>query len=69
MQTRSVIGKRIVRVKHRFPRNAIDYVELENGIRLYPIVIEGEADYFVDLIINKTAMKRKATTQPKPGIS
>lgn len=60
MKTRLVIGQKIVAVKQgpfhasHGMTNAIDYIELENGIRLYPVTIESasSAEYGTDLVVN-----------------
>lgn len=75
MNTRHVIGQRITRVKQsltscgpmRSPRQAIDYIELENGVRLYPHAQETEYDhYLVDMGINQTARVRRRAKPAAP---
>ena len=58
MKTRGIIGKRIVAIKQYRPGNqanvancvAFSEIELEGGIKLRPLVIEGEPDYHIKLI-------------------
>lgn len=61
MRTRNVLGQRIVRVEqgrtsrgHGYPpANTVNFLELENGMRLFPMVKEGDAEYFVDFLTLK----------------
>lgn len=67
MKTRGIIGQKIVHVEQSMcargsshpPQMTLHYIKLENGILLIPMVYEGEADYFVDMAVNKTALKRR----------
>lgn len=61
MKTRGIIGQRIVAVSQtkwhpgssRAAVNVVNYIELEDGTRIIPAVIEGEADYGVEFVVNK----------------
>jgi hypothetical protein len=73
MQTRNVIGQRIVAVDQRrvFNSNAhrmvntVEYIELENGVRLWANISEGDGDYFIDIGQSKPHRKRKAKPETK----
>ena len=60
MKTRNVIGQRVVAVRQWRPCRGrsntgggmhVEYLELENGARLYPHVMEGEGEYGVDFTV------------------
>lgn len=59
MIVQSILGKRIVKVKQTrvFVRKewitALDWIELDNGIRLYGRVAETESDYVIELLSTK----------------
>lgn len=65
MKTRGIIGRRIVAVRQgmcggesaRAAVNAVDFIELDNGIRLFPHVSEHESFYSVDFVVNKMNTK------------
>lgn len=66
MKTRTVIGKRIVSVVQRKtscgsgrdPAYSVRFLELENGVRLRPIVIETETDYLVDFVATEPGQRK-----------
>ncbi len=60
METRNIIGKRIVEIRqrrftdrNRGPMVDVIAVVLENGTELRPIVHEAEDDYCVDFLVAK----------------
>lgn len=65
MKTVHVIGKRITRIKQGIirrgpsynPINAVEYLELEDGTRLYPHASVDDSDYSVEMIVNRKNLK------------
>lgn len=72
MNTKNVIGKRIVKIHQFRPGRAanvpnvvaVSAIELEDGTQLRPSVVEGEAGYFVELIIVSRALPIPAAETP-----
>lgn len=68
MKTRGIIGRRITRISQTMQRCSggaqltVDYIELDNGVRLVPITREPDLDYTDQygtvFAINKTNKKR-----------
>ena len=65
MKTAQVIGRKIVEVKqYRAARGgyAVEYIKLDNGIRLFPFTLEREDGYDTTLVVNKVEMRRSKKT-------
>ena len=65
MNTEYVEGQRILRVKQgkvkrgkgRKPCNAVKELELENGVKLVPVVLEAAGNCVVDFVVNVQGIK------------
>jgi hypothetical protein len=61
MKSRGVVGKKIVRIEQRMralgegrePENCVDYIELEDGTKLWPYTIEQVDGYSQDFVVTK----------------
>lgn len=69
MNDRHVIGRRIVAVKQSRVRTnggatiaSVDFIELENGVRLVPAIAELVADYSMDFLV----LEQDRRTVPDP---
>jgi hypothetical protein len=73
MDTRGVIGQKIVSIRQRRVCQSasragytdVEFIELANGVRLYPNTIETEDEYGHDFVVNRVYQKenRRATVE------
>jgi hypothetical protein len=73
VRSRGVVGQRIVKIsqsvvscgQNREPANVVEFMELEDGTKLYPMTIEQDDGYATDFAVHRPKRHKKQHTKER----